>query len=307
METALQPSESDDGPQLAGLARIAVGVDGYPEGRDAVALGAALADVCGASLLLVAVHADPIVVLPEGMDWAALERQARAELEELRGSLAPKARIDVETDLSVPRALHRVVQEEQRDLLVLGSSRNASEGRVRIGKRTRQLLCNFECSLAVAPRGLRERPVRLGRIGVGYDGGPESEAALTLAGTVARAAGADLHVATVVDDRLPPAGWSTLARIGGMMERWEPAVTAEMRELKAQAESAVAARGLQAEVEAKRGRPADTLVSLSEQVDLLVIGSRRWGPIKRLLLGSTGEGLLHDAACPVLVVPRPPA
>jgi nucleotide-binding universal stress UspA family protein len=307
MDTALDRTESGERAAITGLSRIGVGVDGYPEGRDAVALGSALAHVCGANLLLVAVHADPIVVVPTGLDWTALERHARTELEELRASLAPKARIEVETDLSVPRALHRVVGREHRDLLVLGSSRKASEGHVRIGKRTRQLLCHFECSLAVAPRGLRERSVKFGRIGVGYDGEPESEAALALAGSIADAARAELYVATVVDDRLPPAGWSTLARIGGMAQRWEPAVTAEMRELRAQAASAAAARGLRAEVGSKRGRPADVLLSLSEQVDLLVIGSRRWGPVNRLLLGSTGEAVLHDAACPVLTVPRPSA
>jgi nucleotide-binding universal stress UspA family protein len=56
-----------------------------------------------------------------------------------------------------------------------------------------------------------------------------------------------------------------------------------------------------------RGRPADALLPFSEQVDLIVIGSRRWGPVARLLLGSTGEALAHDAACALLVVPRPDA
>jgi nucleotide-binding universal stress UspA family protein len=36
-----------------------------------------------------------------------------------------------------------------------------------------------------------------------------------------------------------------------------------------------------------------------------VIGSREWGPTARLLLGSTGEALMHDSACAVLAVPRP--
>jgi nucleotide-binding universal stress UspA family protein len=54
-----------------------------------------------------------------------------------------------------------------------------------------------------------------------------------------------------------------------------------------------------------RGRPADRLLELCADVDLLVIGSRRWGAVARLMLGSTGEALMHDASCPVLVVPRP--
>lgn len=58
----------------------------------------------------------------------------------------------VETDLAVPRALERVVRREHRDLLVVGSSRHGPDGRVRIGKRSRQLLCHFKCALAIAPR-----------------------------------------------------------------------------------------------------------------------------------------------------------
>ena len=57
--------------------------------------------------------------------------------------------------------------------------------------------------------------------------------------------------------------------------------------------------------EAVAGRPADALLALSGDVDLLVIGSRRWGPATRVLLGSTGEALMHDAACSVVAVPRP--
>ena len=48
-------------------------------------------------------------------------------------------------------------------------------------------------------------------------------------------------------------------------------------------------------------------MELGEQVDLLVIGSRRWGAAARVLVGSTGEAVLHDAGCAVLVVPRPGA
>jgi nucleotide-binding universal stress UspA family protein len=52
---------------------------------------------------------------------------------------------------------------------------------------------------------------------------------------------------------------------------------------------------------------ADALLALSEEVDPFVIGSRRLGPVARVLLGSTGEAVLHDAAACVLVVHRPSA
>ncbi|MGZ4306581.1 MAG: universal stress protein [Solirubrobacteraceae bacterium] len=286
-------------------ARIAVGVDGYPEGRDAAVLGAAIARATGAKLMLVAVHPDPLVVLPSEMSWKGLEKQAEAMLRETRDALAPDARIVVETDFSIPRALHRVVGREHRDLLVMGSSRQAPEGRVRIGKRTRQLLCHFECALAVATRGMHEHvDARVTRVGVGFDGGPESQAALALGSAIATAAGAELRVRGVVDDRVPVLARSAL---GGLVAtEWQDVIATEEQRLREQASAAAHAMGATAGVEVLRGRPADALLALSREVDLLVIGSRRWGPAARVLLGSTGEALLHDASSPVIAVPRPP-
>jgi nucleotide-binding universal stress UspA family protein len=52
------------------------------------------------------------------------------------------------------------------------------------------------------------------------------------------------------------------------------------------------------------GRPRQELAALTEDVDLLVVGSRGWGPARRVLLGGTSHHLVHHASCPVLVVPR---
>lgn len=50
------------------------------------------------------------------------------------------------------------------------------------------------------------------------------------------------------------------------------------------------------------GSPAETLERLSAEVDLLVVGARGLGALKRLLLGSVSERVLRHATCPVLVV-----
>ena len=148
-----------------GVGRIAVGVDDYPEGRDAVVLGAAIADVTEARLLLVTVHSAPVLPHPQ-WNWRNLRKHAEGHLRELRNEYAPEARITTRTGSSVPRALQRVVEREDYDLLVMGSSRDASDGHVRIGKRTRQLLCHFGCALAIAPRGMHanlRRPAQADR------------------------------------------------------------------------------------------------------------------------------------------------
>ena len=52
------------------------------------------------------------------------------------------------------------------------------------------------------------------------------------------------------------------------------------------------------------GTPWKALAERSADLDLLVVGARSYGPLRRLLLGSTSTKLARHAACPLLVTPR---
>src|SRR3712207_9215315 len=54
----------------------------------------------------------------------------------------------------------------------------------------------------------------------------------------------------------------------------------------------------------RKGRPAEEIVALAEELDagLVVLGSRGLGLVKRLVVGSVAEGVVSLAPCPVLVV-----
>jgi len=52
------------------------------------------------------------------------------------------------------------------------------------------------------------------------------------------------------------------------------------------------------------GTGAELLCEFSTAADLLVVGSRGRGGFRGLVLGSTSQAVLHQAACPVLVIPR---
>jgi len=45
------------------------------------------------------------------------------------------------------------------------------------------------------------------------------------------------------------------------------------------------------------GRPAD-MIGLSETVDILITGSRGYGPLKAVLLGGASGQVIRSAACP---------
>jgi nucleotide-binding universal stress UspA family protein len=52
------------------------------------------------------------------------------------------------------------------------------------------------------------------------------------------------------------------------------------------------------------GEPSEELAQFSEELDLLIVGSRSYGPVGRLFNGSTSNYLARRARCPLLVLPR---
>jgi hypothetical protein len=46
------------------------------------------------------------------------------------------------------------------------------------------------------------------------------------------------------------------------------------------------------------------LIDMSQHVDLLVCGSRGYGPARAVLLGGVSRRVAAEASCPVIVLPR---
>jgi nucleotide-binding universal stress UspA family protein len=78
----------------------------------------------------------------------------------------------------------------------------------------------------------------------------------------------------------------------------------EYERVEALAAEALRDLGALANAHVVEGRPDIELAARSSDLDLLVVGSRGYGPLKRLLLGSTSSKLVRSAACPVIVLPR---
>ena len=128
-------------------------------------------------------------------------------------------------------------------------------------------------------------------IGVGYDGSPESEQALELARKFAQEVGAKLSAFHAI--AVPGTALST-----GPL-RFDEMVSA----IVAEARDRIAALG-EIEPHAAYGEAAEELALYGASLDLLVVGSRGYGPIGRLIHGSTSTRLAHMARCPLLVLPR---
>jgi nucleotide-binding universal stress UspA family protein len=268
--------------------RIVVGIDGREGGRDALALAARLQAAGGGEL--VALHAcasapvirEDVLVLVE----AELSRTGTT------------GRAVVVTDRSPAHALRTIAEGEAAELIVVGSSRRGGADRVVAGDDAAATLHCAPCAVAVAPRGLAGSPHALRRIGVGLDDSRESRVALEVARRLAHSAGAALRAITVVTPAVPvwPAiAWNT-AWSGDDPSTLQPddrllaAISAEV--------------GDDATPETMVGTPWKQLAERSADLDLLVVGSRSYGPLRRLLLGSTSTKLARHAACPLLVTPR---
>lgn len=52
------------------------------------------------------------------------------------------------------------------------------------------------------------------------------------------------------------------------------------------------------------GDPAEQLAKHSATLDLLVMGSRGYGPLHAVLAGGVSGQVIREAQCPVIVVPR---
>jgi nucleotide-binding universal stress UspA family protein len=169
-----------------------VGVDGGSGGRAAIALAVRLAEPMG-RLTLAHVHAHEFSP-GRDLSFTALGRQESERLlERERAATGVPADLVSLASVSAGRGLHELAEVRACDLLTVGSFSRGPVGRVLLGDHTRASLNGAPCAVAVAPHGYDHRSARFEVVGVGYDGSPESEAALALARKLATRSGAALR------------------------------------------------------------------------------------------------------------------
>lgn len=281
--------------------RIITGYVDSPGGRDALALAQILADLDpDHELTVTSVYAyNPPEEPAEPSGWRKVLRdRADAELESARALLGtrPKVTIEPSCGLSPSDGLHRRSAADQATVTVVGVSHHHGMRRVHAGSVTEQTIVGSPCAVAVAPSGYAERAAPPKVVAVAFNGSGESQRALDVAAEIARRAGAELRIVGVVD---PGAVW--YAAYAGTDATNE--VTAAVREdLQAACERVEGVDRV--EVQVLTGDAVKAIKAAAADVDLLVLGSRGYGPVRRVLLGSVSAKLVHDPVCPLLVLPR---
>jgi nucleotide-binding universal stress UspA family protein len=294
-------------PRTGTPARLTLGFDGSDSGEDALAGGLVLCRATGATPVVAAVHPEqyPIGVGRVDAEWVAYMRERAEELlRRARRVLGDDVAADYRavSAASESRGLHELAEQEHAEIVVVGSSHRGPLGRTYPGSTGDRLLQGSACPVAVAPRGLREDPPpALRTVAVAFIDTPEAHEALRVAAALAERGGARLRLLSVVPSRA-----EVLAPVVGRDA--EEAFAARAREVYGRAlDDALA--GLRDRVEATgellEGDVVDALATIDRRdADLLVCGSRGYGPLRRVLLGGVSSRLLRRAACPLLVVPR---
>jgi nucleotide-binding universal stress UspA family protein len=264
---------------------VLVGVDGKSNGSDAVALACGLVDPDG-KLTLAHVRIGP--------GFEAEEPEASKELlERERAGCNLDAEVISICSESPGRGLHQQAEEQSADLLVVGSCSHSAFGRAMLGDDTRAALNGAPCAVAIASRGYyAQHHHPLTNIGVGYNASPESDTALAMAHVLATPTGAVVHALEVVS--IPTYAYGALMppAIGDTINVMLEQATERMKELP------------DVDGQAVYGLTGEELAAFSEKLDILIVGSRSYGPIRRLVLGSTSDYLQRHARGSLLVLPR---
>jgi len=196
-------------------------------------------------------------------------------------------------------ALGALAERGEVDLIVLGSTHHAHVGSVSPGSVAEHLLNGARCRLMIAPKGYADSDHSQDRLrvaAVGFNGMAESYAALDEAAALAAKFGGSLRVVGI-DMPVPGTEAVAAAQTGAQPADFQSQLRNAVAELPTE---------LRALPVYERGDPVEKLLEAAEMgVDLLVLGSRGFGPVMRLLVGSVSSRVIREAACPVLVVPRP--
>ena len=208
---------------------------------------------------------------------------------------------------------------DARTLLVVGSVGMRGARRFLLGSVPNKVSHHANCDLLIVktdppPRAMGEYE----KILVGTDGSPTAMRAVDTASDLARALGS---VATVVCafeppseaelDRLrsdpndPVAQWSSGSEREVPEEfRWRIAAATQAEDVLERAYDHASARGIEVEVRAIEGAPAETLIGLAEneRYDLIVVGSVGMTGAARFMLGNVPNRISHHAPTDVLIL-----
>ena len=285
--------------------RIMVATDGSNGDADAIEWLAHFPLPADASVEVVSAIPAPIfdeAILPT--PWSRLRAETERTLEDARRRLT-KRWPSTASQLLYGDARGVLVETARRsatDLIVMGARGLGAVAAFLLGSVSLDVARRAPCSVLVC-RG-PARPLRT--VTIGLDGSVYATDALSFFSGLPLPAELGVRLVGVIEPlRYPSSALLTealMTAIAGKEKARRVQMTAVLDD---------AGHGLKSHVrtvtrETLVGSPADVLIRDAERADsdLIVVGSRGMGALKRMMLGSVSETVLRHAACPVLIARR---
>ncbi len=292
---------------------IVVGYDGSAGASAALEWAASAAADRGCHLDVVTALplADEGLVAPIGLAPAVLptrpQHLSEARVEDAR-QLAAKFLPDdavTLTEVAGAAAPTLVHASEEARLLVVGHRGHGAFGTAVLGSVSASVARHSFCPVTVV-RGAVDEPTRRRPVTVGVDYLQPCGAVVRFAADQAARWGVPLRVVSA---------WALLNQgAAGLAHQSPDAVNewaltrfgmARSAALEAAGLAKQVAHDLVVELVTPEAPAAPTLEEDSRRSGLLVLGSRRLGPLERMVLGSVSRAVLNHASCPVTIVPSP--
>ncbi|MDQ3924791.1 MAG: universal stress protein [Actinomycetota bacterium] len=253
--------------------------------------------------------------IPESGDllsevYRSLEQEAQELLDEQVKKVEEAGGIVAESYLRSGRRDREIValaDEIDSGLIVMGSRGRGGVRRALMGSVSDSVVRHAHCPvLVVRGEGGEEERTAITfptKILVATDSSEEATLAARTAADIAAKTESEVHLVHVrgMPVYIDPGSEAPRVASGAA----EETIRREAQGvLDTQAEQLEAANGKVTQTHLRLGRPVEEIIVLADEIDaeLVVMGSRGLGRVRRLLLGSVSDGVVRHAHCPVMVV-----
>lgn len=205
---------------------------------------------------------------------------------------------------SVTVGLTDAAKQENADIMVIGSSRQGSSGRLSMGGVSTEIMHMAEIPVAMAPRDFRcldKTPIS--RLTCAYSGLEAASGTVLEALGLANELGVPLRlVSFAVRDRQMYPFFSGYHLEREVVASWREQAQASLERIRTQ----LAGHKPEVEIAVAEGETwDDALNDLAwEAGEVLAIGSSRTGLIQRVFLGSNANKIMRASPVPIIVLPR---
>ena len=275
------------------LKNILVPIDGSPSSISAEETAGIIAKKTGAAVTVFHVMLELSLghQIPENVQEdlvKSIEQQADRIVSNARALLSEE-NVNAETEtIAATDVAESILQfsKQNCDLIVMGAHGENEEDPFALGSVTKRVMVHTIC-----PTLIVKKPTTLSNLLVCIDGSDNAIKALQYAVNLANKLDSKIVVLNVQEHLLRQASSKAAEELG---ERVLSKVLATAQKER-----------LRIEKKLEFGVPSHKIVEFAEKgkYDLVVLGSRGLGTVKRFLLGSVSDDVVHKAKCSVLVVP----